>query len=148
MLGVEGQSVALARALGAQGWDVVLADPDAEHVERLAAEDLDERHIPAVDAATLDTLLTDRTAAVVALLPDDADNLRALRYASERYGIDRLVARPAGPDHQLDYEALGAFVDRPRLGDGDAPRAGRPRARVGGPPAPPRRRTATSPSSA
>ena len=113
VLGVEGQSVALARALGAQGWDVVVADPDAEHVERLAAEDVDERHIPAVSEPVLDGLMTDRTAAVVALLPDDDDNLLALRYASERWGVERLVVRPASRTREAEFAALGAFVVDP-----------------------------------
>lgn len=115
ILGVEGQSVALARALGQQGWRVVMADPDAEHVERLAAEDVDERHIPAVDEAVLDGLMTDDTAAVVALLPDDDANFRALRFASERYGVERLVVRPAGRRHLRAFEELGAFVVDPGL---------------------------------
>jgi Trk K+ transport system NAD-binding subunit/Kef-type K+ transport system membrane component KefB len=113
ILGVEGQSVALARTLGAKGWRVVMADPDAEHIRRLAAEDVDERHIPAVTEAVLDELLADDTAAVVALLPDDAANLRALRYASERYGVERLVVRPAGRRHAEAFAELGAFVVDP-----------------------------------
>ncbi len=115
VLGVEGQSVALARALGAQGWRVVLADPDREHVERLAAEDVDERHVPAVDEAVLEGLLSERTAAVVALLPDDRQNLFALRYAAERFGVERLVVRPAGGRHLAAFEELGAFVVDPGL---------------------------------
>ncbi|MDX1530391.1 MAG: TrkA C-terminal domain-containing protein, partial [Rhodothermales bacterium] len=113
VLGVEGQSVALARALGRQGWRAVVADPDAEHVERLAAEDVDERHIPTVDEAVLEDLVTERTAAVVAMLPDDGQNLRALRFAAERRGIDRLVVRPAGREHLRAFEELGAFVVDP-----------------------------------
>ncbi|MEM0964134.1 MAG: cation:proton antiporter, partial [Bacteroidota bacterium] len=113
VLGVEGQSVALARALGREGWTVVLADPDAEHVERLAAEDVDERHIPAVRDDVLDGLITERTAAVVALLADDDQNLLALRFAAERHGIERLVVRPGGRDHLGDFEELGAFVVDP-----------------------------------
>ncbi len=113
ILGVEGQSVALARALGRRGWTVVLADPDAEHIERLAAEDLDERHVPAVDEAVLDGLLTDETVAVVALLPDDGLNLRALRYASERWGVERLIVRPHRREHLGRFDELGAFVIDP-----------------------------------
>lgn len=113
VLGVEGQSVALARALGARGWSVVLADPDAEHVERLAAEDVDERHIPAVSEEVLDELITDQTAAVVALLPDDRQNLLALQFAAERHGVERLVVRPASPGHDAAFEEVGAFVVDP-----------------------------------
>ena len=113
ILGVEGQSLALARALGRQGWNVIMADPDLEHIERLAAEDVDERHIPAVDEAVLEDLLTEHTAAVVALLPDDGANLRALRFAFERRGIERLIVRPAGRRHERAFEELGAFIVDP-----------------------------------
>jgi Trk K+ transport system NAD-binding subunit/Kef-type K+ transport system membrane component KefB len=113
ILGVEGQSVALARALGRQGWSVVMADPDAEHIERLAAEDVDERHIPAVDEPVLEDLITEDTAAVVALLPDDNANLRALRFAFERRGVERLVVRPASQRLTSAFDELGAFVVDP-----------------------------------
>ncbi len=113
ILGVEGQSVALARALGSRGWTVVMADPDAEHIERLAAEDVDERHVPAIDAAVLDELLADDTAAVVALLPDDDLNHRALRYAAEHYGVERLIVRPHRRENVDLFNELGAFVIDP-----------------------------------
>ena len=51
----------------------------------------------------------DRTAAVVALLPDDADNLLALRYAAERWGVERLVVRPASRAQEAAFAELGAF---------------------------------------
>ena len=113
VLGVEGQSIALARALQRQGWDVIVADVDEAQVERLAAADIDERHIAAIDAEALGRLIDDGTQAVVAVLGDDAANLRALRYANEEHGIQRLVVRPAGRDHLDEFEELGAFVVDP-----------------------------------
>jgi Trk K+ transport system NAD-binding subunit len=113
ILGVEGQSIALARALIGQGWRVVVADTDAAQVERLAASDLDERHIDSVDDASLDSLIDDNTQAVVAMLGDDSDNLAALRFALERHGIGRLIARPASNERLAEFEELGAFLVDP-----------------------------------
>ncbi len=113
VLGVEGQTIALARALQAGGWEVVVADVDETQVERLAAADVDERHVATLDDTALAQLIDDRTQAVVAVLGDDAANLRALRYAFEEHGISRLVVRPAGRDHLAEFEELGAFVVDP-----------------------------------
>lgn len=48
---------------------------DAEHVERLSATDVDERHIPEINDEVLAELITDETDAVVAMLEDDDENL-------------------------------------------------------------------------
>lgn len=96
ILGVEGQSIALARALQIQGWSAVLADTDADQFARVASEDVEERHIDAVTEVTIRQLVTDRTEAVVAMLGDDEANARALRLATEM-GLQGLVARPSNP---------------------------------------------------
>jgi Trk K+ transport system NAD-binding subunit len=94
ILGVEGQSIALARALQSQGWSAVLADTDADQIARVASEDLEERYIESVDGETMRQLVNDRTEAVVAMLGDDDANARALAFASEM-GVQGLVARPS-----------------------------------------------------
>ncbi len=96
ILGVEGQSIALARALQSQGWSAVLADTDADQIARVVSEDVEERHIDAVNEETMRQLVTDRTEAVVAMLGDDAANALALRLATEM-GVQGLVARPSSP---------------------------------------------------
>ena len=96
ILGVEGQSIALARALQGQGWSTVLADTDADQIARLLSEDVDERHIEAVTEETMRELITDRTEAVVAMLGDDTANAQALQFATEM-GVQRLVARQSSP---------------------------------------------------
>lgn len=113
ILGVEGQSIALARVLLADGWDVVVVDTDAEQIERIAAADVEEVLIPDVTEGTLSQLINDETAAVVAMLPDDDANLVALRYAFERHGVARLVARPASGSHAAEFAELGAFIVDP-----------------------------------
>ena len=96
VLGVEGQSIALARALQSQGWSAVLADTDANQIERLAAEDVEERHVERIDEESIRSLVTDRTEALVAMLGDDTDNQHALSLAAEM-GVQTLVARPSDP---------------------------------------------------
>ncbi len=113
IFGVEGQSIALARALMADGWEVVVVDTDADQIERIVASDVEEVLIPDVSDGTLGRLIDADTAAVVAMLPDDDANYRALRFAYERYGVDRLVARPAGGSHAADFADLGAFIVDP-----------------------------------
>ena len=113
IFGVEGQSIALARALIGDGWEVVVADTDAEQIDRIVAEDVEEILIPDLNAATLEHLIDSDTAAVVALLPDDDDNYEALRFAFERRGIERLIARSTGGSHAADFAELGVFIVDP-----------------------------------
>ncbi len=105
VLGVEGQSVELARALQRMDWNVVVADTDPEQVARLAAADVDERHIPDTTEATLLELIADDTDAVVAMLADDDENARILDLAKD-LGVQRLVARPADPGYNGSYSAI------------------------------------------
>ncbi len=115
ILGVEGQSIALARALIVDGWDVVVADTDADQIDRIVAEDVEEVLIPDMSDATLGELIDGDTAAVVAMLPDDDANFTAVRFAFERHGIERLVVRPAGGSHATELEELGVFIVDPGL---------------------------------
>lgn len=115
VLGIEEQSLALARQLKANNWEVIMADTDAEHVERLAAEDVTEIHIPAIDEYSMHTLMTERTDAVVALLDDDQANLRACEIAYEKFGIRRLIVRLKDRSLQPAFDALGAFVVDPAI---------------------------------
>lgn len=113
ILGIEPQSLALARELQVQNWTVVMVDTDASHVADLAVEDVDERHIEAVDDATLTQLITEDTDAVVALLEDDEANMRAINFARDRFGIERLVVRPTDGTTTDDFDYAGAFVVDP-----------------------------------
>ncbi len=113
ILGVEQQSIALARQLSARGWRVRVADTDAEQVRRLAAEDVDERHIPEISLATLSGLINHSTDAVVALLEKDEDNLRACQIALEKFGVPRLIARPNRSDLREQFRELGVILIDP-----------------------------------
>jgi Trk K+ transport system NAD-binding subunit/Kef-type K+ transport system membrane component KefB len=110
ILGIEQQSLSLARQLSANGWGVIVADTNREQVERLAAEDVDERHIPDISAATLRTLMGPNTDALVALMPDDADNLQACEIAYEEFGCRRMVARLNDIKLAERFRELGVLV--------------------------------------
>ncbi len=109
ILGVEGQSVALARQLLANNWQVTLADTDSERVAYAGNGngDLRAHYITDVNDDCMAELLSSSTDALVAMLENDADNLHACEIALERYGIKRLVARPNDLSHAGQYDELG-----------------------------------------
>jgi len=113
ILGIEQQSIALARQLSARGWRVRVADTDPEHVRRMATEDVDERYIPEISLQTLSGLIDRSTDAVVALLEKDEDNLRACQIALEKFGVPRLIARPNRMDQREQFRELGAIIIDP-----------------------------------
>jgi len=112
ILGIEPQSLELARQLQAQNWQVLLADTDRSHVDRLAVEDVSEHYLPAIDAQAMNGLLTNHTDAVVAMLSDDALNLQALELAY-RQGVARLIVRPNDLAFTPQFRELGALVVDP-----------------------------------
>ena len=113
IFGVEIQSVALARELQNHGWQVIMADTDAEHVERLAAADVDERHIPVINKERLGELINQNTDAIVAMLADDDENLRVCQFAHDKFDVSRLVARPHDIARIEEFTALNVFVVDP-----------------------------------
>jgi Trk K+ transport system NAD-binding subunit/Kef-type K+ transport system membrane component KefB len=113
IFGVEGQSIALARVLMGSGWDVVVADTDPGQIERIVASDVEEVLIPDLSEETLTGLIDEEAAAVVAMLPDDGANYEVLRFAYERRGVERLVARPVEAASAANLTGLGAFVVDP-----------------------------------
>ena len=112
ILGIEEQSVELARQLQASNWQVVLADTDLSHVERLAAEDLTELHIPAINEETMGRLIHDKTDAVVVMLEDAEETLRAseLAYCAK---VSRLIVRPNKLSQADKFREMGALVVDP-----------------------------------
>jgi len=113
ILGVDHQSMALARQLQAHNWQVIVADTDRSHIERLEAEDVVERHIPEISYATLSELMTNATDAVVAMLGDDDENYKALQLAYEHFGVPRRIVRVNNVANAGRFKALNALVVNP-----------------------------------
>jgi Trk K+ transport system NAD-binding subunit/Kef-type K+ transport system membrane component KefB len=113
ILGIEPQSMALARQVAARGWRVVVADTDAERVAQLEAEDVDERVIPGIDEETLRPLLPNERAALVAMMDDDDANMRAVRIARDACCVDTVVVRLRDVRLREAFVAAGARVIDP-----------------------------------
>lgn len=113
ILGIEGQSLALARQLEVQNWHVLLVDTDLVRVELLREKSGSAlrtvTHIEFISENYLSKLLEESTDVFVAMLDDDADNLRACRYVSEGFSI-RMIVRLNNHANTNQFRALGVFV--------------------------------------
>ncbi len=112
ILGIEDQSLELARSLQGSGWQVALADTDQEHVAHFQETDVPVHYVSAITEDTMAELITNTTDAVVTLLADDADNLKALELAYKR-GITRQVVRPNDLSQSDALSEFGALVVDP-----------------------------------
>lgn len=113
IVGVEDQSVELARSLQRSGWKVFLADTDQEHLDRFENDEtLDLYFLPNVQSAALEKLLTSRIDAVVTLLANDDDNLDILQQGYQK-GISRQVVRPNDLGRTDEFAEFGALIIDP-----------------------------------
>lgn len=115
IIGIEPQSVALARQLQMNKWDVVLADIDQYRVDRLPSSDLNLKHITGVSEECLHVLLDEQTDAILAMLEDDDLNLQAIKIAQKDFNIDRLIVRTNNQDNNDKFRAAGAMIVNPAL---------------------------------
>ncbi|MEQ8676276.1 MAG: cation:proton antiporter [Aggregatilineales bacterium] len=115
IFGVEGQSMALARQLKSQGWDVALGDTKAEHITDFNGDEaqFSITHLTQVHEDTLSPLILGTTDAVVAMLDDDDANLAVLTYAHEKYAINRLVVRLNDLSRANEFAETGAMIVNP-----------------------------------
>jgi Trk K+ transport system NAD-binding subunit/Kef-type K+ transport system membrane component KefB len=110
ILGIEAQSIELARQLQQANWQVVLADTNRDQVDRLLHEDLSEHYIPVISEETLGSLTSHSIDAVVAMLPDDAENLKVAELAQLKFGVKRPIIRPNDLTMIEQFTAMGALV--------------------------------------
>ena len=113
ILGIEEQSVELARQLQSSEWQIIMADTDRSHVDDMRVADVSEHYIPSVDEMTLGSLINKDTDALVAMLPNDDDNLRAVELARDKFGVDRIVVRPNDMALASKFSELGALIIDP-----------------------------------
>ena len=112
ILGVEPQSITLARQMSARDWQVIVADTDASRVEALAAEDVDERVIDKIDKETLSSLIEGPQDALVAMMDDDA-NMKAALIAKEEFDLESVVVRLRDVSLRDEFTDMGARVIDP-----------------------------------
>ncbi|MFZ1397994.1 MAG: NAD-binding protein, partial [Candidatus Promineifilaceae bacterium] len=113
IVGIEAQSIELARQLQQANWQVILADTNRDHVERLSHEDLSEHYIPVIDEAALSELIDTSIDAVVAMLPDDAENLKVVELARMKFGVKRPIVRPNDLAMSDQFTELDALIIDP-----------------------------------
>ena len=114
ILGIEPQSIALARQLVQQNWKVILADTDPSHVQHVEHEKvIDECRIEQIDINDLSSVLSENIDALVAMLPDDRENLQACETAYEQFGLQNMVVRLQNMNLHEEFEELGVRVVDP-----------------------------------
>ena len=113
ILGIEPQSIALARQMKVRGWEVIIADTDAERLDSLANEDVDARMIAHIDKESLSPLITGDKDALVAMMDDDRENMRACELAKEEFSLQHFVVRLRNVSLRETFLQMGARVINP-----------------------------------
>ena len=113
VLGIEPQSISLARQMAARGWRVTLADTDAERVVSVTDKSLDTRHMATLNEATLAEILQTPRDALVAMLDNDAINRQVCQVAIDALGIQAVVVRLRDVRLREAFTQLGARVIDP-----------------------------------
>lgn len=109
ILGVEEQSLELARQLQVQNWRVIMADTDRDAIG-LATADVETHFLPRLDGESVRALFAGQIDALVAMLPDDEANLTVAELAYSALGIPRIIVRPQGLRNAASYAEMGALV--------------------------------------
>lgn len=112
ILGIEEQSIELARQLKASNWHVILADVDESHVDRVSGNGLATLYVPEISKDVIASMIPPNTTvdAAVFLLDDDELNLRACEIAYTQFGVSRLVARVNDLSLTEQFAEMGALV--------------------------------------
>ncbi len=113
ILGVEGQSIALARQLQANQWRVILADIDQNRINQLSDTDIEAYYLPKIDLEHFKAIVPAGIDAVVAMLDDDEANYQVCELAYEHFGVRRLVVRLNDIRDSERFSAIGAVIVDP-----------------------------------
>jgi len=109
IVGVEGQSLALARTLRENDWQVRLACPDTAALKEVPDSGVQIHPLPQIDPATLRALGGEQADAIVTLLSDD-DNLKICEIAYHEFGTRVMVARLGEHKALKPLRELGVLV--------------------------------------
>jgi Trk K+ transport system NAD-binding subunit/Kef-type K+ transport system membrane component KefB len=112
IFGLEGQSIALARLLNANGWNAKIATRQTQPVIENGAGDVTIQTIPDLSKQSLATLELERADAVVAMMDND-ENYQVCETIYEHFGIKRMVVRLAQIEPSDRFARLGAIVIEP-----------------------------------
>jgi Trk K+ transport system NAD-binding subunit len=112
IFGLEGQSLALARLLTSNGWQVKIASLQLNQEEIPTHADVSVHHISALTVEAMQELELEHADVVVGMLSND-ENFRLCEIAFEHFGISRLVVRLTEHEPSDRFAQLGAIVFEP-----------------------------------
>ncbi len=113
IFGLEGQSIALARSLRANGWEVRIFSTRSDYVNEMAGDaDFDILHVPKINRGNLKRLGVDKAEAIVGMLSDD-ENYKVCEIAYEHFGTENLIVRLNNRSNFRRFHELEALVVDP-----------------------------------
>lgn len=112
ILGIEEQSIELARQLKKNNWRVMMTDVDEDHVARISGNGLATLYVPELNKDVIGGLVppTANIDAFVALLEDDEMNLKACEIAFEQFRVPRIIVRVNDLANADKFTEMGALV--------------------------------------
>lgn len=113
VFGLDGESLALARLLQSNGWEVKIATNQIRYVRQSAADTEVEIHpIDEVSMESFNRLGVGQTDAIVAMLSDE-ENFRICELAYHSFSNQQLIVRLNQGNHAKQFHRLGALVVEP-----------------------------------
>ncbi|MEJ2158526.1 MAG: cation:proton antiporter [Desulfobacteraceae bacterium] len=114
IFGLEGESLALARLLQTNNWEVKIATTQAQYVRKLAAEaDIEIHSIPDLSLSALNRLGIGQADAIVAMLSDE-ENYEICERVSEHFSVRNMIVRLNRRAYFKRFHELGVLVVEPR----------------------------------
>ncbi|MDM8538396.1 cation:proton antiporter [Desulfobacterales bacterium HSG17] len=113
IFGLEGESLALARLLQSNHWEVKIATTQVDYVvERADDAEIEIFPIPDINLSSLNHIGLGRADAIVAMLSDE-ENYKICELAYENFGTRNLIARLHHRNHYKRFHELGVVVVEP-----------------------------------
>ena len=113
IFGLDGESLALARLLQSNHWEVKIATTQVQYVQRVVnGSDIEMHSMPDLSLQTLNRLGVAHADAIVAMLSDE-ENYRICELIMDNYGSRNLIVRLNHQTHFKRFHDLGALVVEP-----------------------------------
>jgi Trk K+ transport system NAD-binding subunit/Kef-type K+ transport system membrane component KefB/mannitol/fructose-specific phosphotransferase system IIA component (Ntr-type) len=114
IFGLEGESLALARLLQSNNWEVKIATTQVQYVQEMAADsDIEIHPIPDLSLPTLNRLGIGQADSIVAMLSDE-ENYEICERVYENFGTCNFIVRLNQQAYFKRFHELGALVVEPR----------------------------------
>jgi Trk K+ transport system NAD-binding subunit/Kef-type K+ transport system membrane component KefB/mannitol/fructose-specific phosphotransferase system IIA component (Ntr-type) len=113
IFGLDGESLALARLLQSNHWEVKIATTQVQYVQRVVnGSDIEMHSMPDLSLQTLNRLGVAHADAIVAMLSDE-ENFRVCELIVDNYGSRNLIVRLNHQAHFKRFHDLGTIIVEP-----------------------------------